>query len=76
VVWGPLAGYFAQREPTAIDVVPVTPGRDGPALVFAFDIAMGVRRDDGELRAALDAIIARRRGEIRRILTSFGVPIT
>jgi quinoprotein dehydrogenase-associated probable ABC transporter substrate-binding protein len=75
VVWGPLAGYFAQREPTAIDVVPVTPERDGPALVFAFDIAMGVRREDLALRDALDAIIVKRRAEIRRILTSYGVPL-
>jgi quinoprotein dehydrogenase-associated probable ABC transporter substrate-binding protein len=75
VVWGPLAGYFAQREPAAIDVVPVTPERDGPALVFAFEIAMGVRRDDRSLRNALDAIILRRRAEIRRILSSYGVPL-
>ena len=76
VMWGPLAGFYARREPVAIDVVPVTPERDGKALVFAFDIAMGVRREDGELRSALDAIISRRRAEIRRILTSFGVPLT
>jgi quinoprotein dehydrogenase-associated probable ABC transporter substrate-binding protein len=75
VVWGPLAGYFAQREPTVIDVVAVTPERDGPALVFAFDIAMGVRREDLALRDALDAIILKRRAEIRRILTSYGVPL-
>lgn len=75
VMWGPLAGFFARRQATAIDVVPVRPERDGPALVFAFDIAMGVRRDDQALRNALDAIIVRRRVEIRRILTSFGVPL-
>jgi quinoprotein dehydrogenase-associated probable ABC transporter substrate-binding protein len=75
VMWGPLGGFFARRQPTAIDVVPVSPERDGPGLVFAFDIAMGVRRDDQALRAALDAIIERRRVEIRRILASFGVPL-
>jgi mxaJ protein len=75
VVWGPLAGYFAQRAPAAIDVVPVTPVRDGPSLLFAFEIAMGVRRDNRPLRDALDAIILRRRAQIRRILTSYGVPL-
>jgi mxaJ protein len=75
VMWGPLAGFYARRQPVAIDVVPVSPERDGQALVFAFDIAMGVRRDDRALRPALDAIIVRRRAEIRRILTSFGVPL-
>ena len=29
VVWGPLAGYFAQREPTPLDVTPVAAERDG-----------------------------------------------
>jgi mxaJ protein len=75
VVWGPFAGYFAHREPVALDVVPVTPEREGPALVFAFDIAMGVRREDTALRQQVDAIIVRRGAEIRRILTSYGVPL-
>jgi mxaJ protein len=75
VVWGPLAGYYARREQAAIDVIPVRPGHDGPALAFAFDIAMGVRREDRTLRDALDAIIVRRHAEIRRILMSYGVPL-
>jgi mxaJ protein len=75
VVWGPLAGYYGRREPTAIDVVPVSAEHDGPATVFAFDIAMGVRREDRTLCDALDAIIVRHRVEIRRILTSYGVPL-
>jgi mxaJ protein len=75
VVWGPLAGYYARREPAAVHVAPVVPDRDGPGATFAFDIAMGVRRGDTALRDALDAIIVRRRTEIRRILTSYGVPL-
>jgi mxaJ protein len=74
VVWGPLAGYYARREASPIDVLPVADeGR--PGMAFAFDIAMGVRREDRMLREALDAIIVRRHAEIRRILTSYGVPL-
>jgi len=76
VVWGPLAGYYARKEPAPLDVVPVTPERDSPSLAFAFDIAMGVRREDAALRDALNATIARRGPEIRRILTSYGVPLS
>jgi hypothetical protein len=36
---------------------------------------MGVRRDDTALRTALDRVIARRGAAIRRILTSYGVPL-
>jgi mxaJ protein len=75
VVWGPLAGYYASREPVPIDVVPVGAERDGPALAFAFDIAIGVRREDFALRDALDAVVERKAAEIRRILTGYGVPL-
>jgi mxaJ protein len=75
VVWGPLAGYYSRHEPTAMDVVPIGAAHDGPALTFAFDIAMGVRREDQPLRDALNKIIGRRRVEIRRILTTYGVPL-
>jgi mxaJ protein len=75
IVWGPLGGYYARRESMAMDVVPVSPLRDGPGVTFAFDIAMGVRHDDRILREALDAIILNRHAEIRRILTSYGVPL-
>ena len=76
VVWGPVAGYFGRREHVAIDVVPVSAtGDDTAPAPFAFDIAMGVRREDDALRDALDAIIVRRRGEIRQILAAYGVPL-
>jgi len=75
VVWGPLAGYYAQRESTPIDVRPIAAAGAGPASKFTFDIAMGVRRDDTALRSALDAVIARRGADIRRILREFGVPL-
>jgi mxaJ protein len=75
VVWGPLAGYYGQRARTPLNIVPVRPERDGPGLQFAFDIAMGVRREDHALRALLDAAILRHRAGIRRILTAYGVPL-
>ena len=75
IVWGPLAGYYSRKEPTPMEVVPVPPQPNGGSLMFAFDIAMGVRRDDTALREALDAVIVHRRAEIRRILTSYGVPL-
>jgi mxaJ protein len=75
VVWGPLAGYYGRRELASMDVVPLSAEHDDSTLTFAFDIAMGVRREDQALRDALNAIIVRRRVQIRRILTSYGVPL-
>jgi mxaJ protein len=74
VVWGPIAGYFARSQPVPLAIVPVIPSRDKPALPFTFDIALGVRRGEEEFRAALDAILQRRRPEINRLLDEYGVP--
>ena len=75
LAWGPLAGYFASREAVPLDVVPVSPQADSPALPFTFAISMGVRRSDRTLRDTLDAILARRRLSIDSLLTAYGVPL-
>jgi quinoprotein dehydrogenase-associated probable ABC transporter substrate-binding protein len=75
VVWGPLAGYYARREPAAMDVTPIAAVSDSAVLPFVFDIAMGVRHDDAALRDALNATIARRAAAIRQILHTYGVPL-
>jgi quinoprotein dehydrogenase-associated probable ABC transporter substrate-binding protein len=74
IAWGPLAGYFAQRAPVALEVTPVSPQIDLPYLPFVFDISMGVRRGDNALRDKLNAIIVRRKNEIDRVLDEYGVP--
>jgi mxaJ protein len=74
VVWGPLAGYFARRSAVPLQLVPVTPAFDPPALPLTFDIAMGVRRGDLRLRARLDDFLRRRRPDIDAILAAYGVP--
>jgi mxaJ protein len=75
IVWGPLAGYYAQRESTPIDVRPIAAAVNGPSSRFTFDIAMGVRRDDMTLRATLDSVITRRGDDMRQILRAYGVPL-
>jgi quinoprotein dehydrogenase-associated probable ABC transporter substrate-binding protein len=75
VVWGPLAGYYAQRATTLLDVRPVAAVAGKSPSGFTFDIAMGVRRDDTALRAALDGVITRRGEEMRQILRAYGVPL-
>ena len=74
IVWGPLAGYFAKQSHVPLEVVPVSPQIDQPFLPFVFDISMGVRRGDQELRDQVEQIMERRRGEIDRILEDYRVP--
>jgi mxaJ protein len=75
IAWGPIAGYFARQERVPLSLSPVTPQIDLPFLPMVFDIAMGVRREDGPLKAALDEVLVRRRSEIRALLQRYGVPL-
>jgi mxaJ protein len=76
IVWGPLAGYFAPRQPVRLSIAPVTPQVDVPFLPFVFDIAMGVRRTDTLFRQQLDDVLVRRRGAVDSILAEYHVPRT
>jgi mxaJ protein len=72
-VWGPQAGYFAQRAsvPLRVRVLPTPAGASPP---FEFSIAMGVRRGDKALQQTLDDVIRRRQADIDRILAEYSVP--
>jgi mxaJ protein len=72
IVWGPLAGYFAARSVVPLTLSPVAPLPDQPALPFAFDISMGVRRGDEALRNRLDGFIRARQEEIEELLYTMG----
>jgi mxaJ protein len=74
LVWGPFAGYFARRQPVPLEIVPVRPETDAPSLPFVFDIAVGVAREQDQLRAEVDAVLARRTADIDALLEEYGVP--
>jgi quinoprotein dehydrogenase-associated probable ABC transporter substrate-binding protein len=75
IAWGPVAGYFARLERVPLRLTTVSPAEERNGLRFAFDIAMAVRREDQDLAAVLNQVIARRHTEIRQILMSYGVPL-
>ena len=74
IVWGPLAGFFVKRYHGVLQLTPVTPEVDPPALPFTFAIAMGVRKGNTALRDELQAAIDRNQREIRKILNQYAVP--
>jgi mxaJ protein len=74
-VWGPTAGYFAKKTVVPLTLTRFTPQIDLPFLPFVFDISMGVRRGDTQLRDRLNRIIETRRAEIEAILREYGVPL-
>ena len=74
LVWGPIAGYFAKKKAAPIEIV-VLEGKPDSVERFAFDISMGVRKKDTELKAKLEESLARKHDEITHILEDFGVPL-
>jgi mxaJ protein len=74
IVWGPLAGYYAARQRVPLRLTPVNPEFDPPALPFRFAIAVGVRKQDRELKEQLDGALLRRHAQIERILRAYSVP--
>jgi mxaJ protein len=73
IVWGPAAGYFAKQQHVPLELVPVPSGKGD--LPFAFDISMGVRQGDEELKTQLEKVLDRKQAEIRKILEDYGVPL-
>jgi quinoprotein dehydrogenase-associated probable ABC transporter substrate-binding protein len=75
IIWGPFAGYFAKRQPIALEVVPVTEAGEAHAVPFEYDISIGVRPEDRAWKEHLEGIMDRRKGDIRKILIEYGVPL-
>jgi len=72
LVWGPIAGYFQKKKgASSLAIVPI----DEPGQQFAFDISMGVRKSDTELKSRLEQVLDSKQNEIRAILEDFGVPL-
>ena len=74
VVWGPLAGYFSKLQRVPMTIIPVSPGNDGPALPFVFDIAVGVRKGEAAFRDEIQRVLDLRKTEIQKILDDYGIP--
>jgi mxaJ protein len=75
LVWGPLAGYFAARAPVPLRLDPVTPWLDDAQWPMAYDISVGVRKDNAKLRREIDDVLAKDRGAIRALLRRYQVPL-
>jgi mxaJ protein len=74
IVWGPLAGYYARQQRVALKITPVPPF-DPPGIPFRYELSMGVRKSDKQLRDQLTHFLSRHKSAVNRILHSYGVPL-
>jgi quinoprotein dehydrogenase-associated probable ABC transporter substrate-binding protein len=73
VLWGPMAGYYAQQARSPMTVVPLVKETTGPRL--AYRIAMGVRFADQDWKRLLNRMITENQPAINKLLLSYGVPL-
>jgi quinoprotein dehydrogenase-associated probable ABC transporter substrate-binding protein len=73
IVWGPIAGFFAQRVKSPELVV--VPLKSEPGVRFDYQMAMGVRYGEREWKQQVEALIDSRQAEIAAILKEYGVPV-
>jgi mxaJ protein len=71
VLWGPQAGYFADRAAHPIALAPIA---DADPFRSTFSIAMGVRRGDEALRDELARALRELAPDIEALLASYHVP--
>jgi quinoprotein dehydrogenase-associated probable ABC transporter substrate-binding protein len=71
VLWGPIAGYYAQQVTPHLAVVPLSKEQSK----MDFRIAMGVRHSDQDWKRKLNRLITENQLEINRILQQYGVPL-
>ena len=73
IIWGPMAAYIIKENPK--NSFAMIPMKSGPGMKFDYAMAMGVRKNDKNRKAALDTLIAKKIKEIQAIIASYGVPI-
>jgi quinoprotein dehydrogenase-associated probable ABC transporter substrate-binding protein len=73
VLWGPIAGYYAQKAATPLNLVLLIQEKSGSRMKYR--ITMGVRPSDQDWKRQLNQLIAENQDEINAILLDFGVPL-
>jgi len=73
IVWGPIAGYFAQRVKSPQLVV--VPLKSEPGVRFDYEMAMGVRYGEREWKQKIEGLIDSQQAAIQAILKDYGVPV-
>jgi len=73
ILWGPMAAYVISQSPK--DSYNMIAMQAAPGIRFDFSMAMGVRKNDKDRKAALDKLIVKNADKINKIIESYQVPL-
>jgi len=72
-VWGPFAGWYKAKKNAPITIVPVNTVEDDTQLEFS--LAIGMRKNAKELKAAIESVMIKEKDKIKKVLDEYGVPL-
>jgi ABC-type branched-subunit amino acid transport system substrate-binding protein len=75
ILWGPIAGYEAERLDLPVTLEPVSPELDMPFLPMFQSLSFALRSDDLALADLLNAALGRRWEDVQAVLEGYGVPL-
>jgi quinoprotein dehydrogenase-associated probable ABC transporter substrate-binding protein len=75
VLWGPHAGWYAKQGGEPLNVMPMLEAKQPGLPNLEYRITMGVRAGETAWKHEINNVIAKRQGDIDKILMEFGVPL-
>ncbi len=72
-IWGPMAGWYKTMKNAPIEIVPVNMMDDRTPMEFS--LAIGMRKNAKDLKAAIEAVMIQEKDKIKKVLDEYGVPL-
>jgi quinoprotein dehydrogenase-associated probable ABC transporter substrate-binding protein len=73
IVWGPLAGYFAEKSPVHLAIQPVSPSRF-QMIPFTYSIGVAVHKGDVALQSAIQQVLDKECQRIGALVKEYAFP--
>jgi len=73
LLWGPVAGYYAERASVPLKLVPLVKENAGPSTIYG--ITMGLRPNEPQWKHTINKLIVDNQSEINLLLQSYNVPL-
>lgn len=73
LLWGPIAGYYAQQQDPPLTVVPLLSAEEGMRMDYT--ITMGLRFNEPLWKREMNRLIRKNKDAINAILFDYGVPL-
>ncbi len=75
ILWGPHAGWYAKHGGEELHVSPMLEAKQPGLPNLEYRITMGVRANETAWKHEINNVIAKRQGDIDKILLDYGVPL-